>query len=196
MARIVRQSGSSDKIRFDRFVTSSLVSGILSFVLGLLIFIFSEQIGLLIGYLAGLLFLYNGFISIYKFLKRDGAKLYSLNIIWGVIACILGVIIIFAPSSVTSFVNVCFGVFLIVNGANKISYGTWFKIGNDRSWLITVVTGVLLILFGILIISNPFEATITLNQLVGIFLMISSALDISNAIMLKKRSEEIVKIFW
>lgn len=196
MAKIVRESRSSDTVRFNKFVTSSLVSGILSFVLGLLIFILSEQIGILIGYVAGVLFLYNGFIAIYKFLKRDGAKLYSLNIIWGVIACILGVVIIFAPTSVTSFINVCFGIFLIVSGANKISYGAWFKMGNDKAWLITIVTGVILIALGILIINNPFETTITMNQLVGIFLMLSSALDISNAMMLKKRSDEIVKIFW
>lgn len=196
MARIVRETGSAEAGRFNRFIITSLVSSIIYFLIGLLIFVFSEEVGKLIGYVVGILFLYSGIQAIYKFIKRDGAKLYSLNIFWGVISLILGIVIIVVPTSISSFINVCFGLYLVVSGANKISYGVWFKVGNDASWLITLITGIMVVLFGILVITNPFEASLTATKVVGVFLMLASALDLCNAIMLKRRSKEIVKIFW
>jgi len=128
-------------------------------------------------------------------MKRDGAKLYSFNMIFGIILFVLGLIIILVPFSISSFITVCLGLYLIVIGANKITYGVWFKIGNDRSWLITVVIGIMLIVFGILVVVNPFSR-LTITKLVGAFLIIASVLDITDTLLLRKRSDEITKIFW
>ncbi len=196
MAKIIRESGSKNVKRFNSFTTSSMISSVITIIIGLLIFIFSEQIGTLIGYIAGLIFIYTGILAIYKFFKRDGAKLYSLNIIFGILSIILGIVIILVPTSVISYINVIFGIFLIILGGNKVSYGIWFKIGNDASWSITLVSGLMLILFGVLLIANPFESFMTATKLVGLFLILYSVLDITDAILLRRRSKEIVKVFW
>ena len=196
MARIIRESGSKNIRKFNNFTTSSIVASVVNIIIGVLVFIFSEQIGTLIGYIAGLIFIYTGILAIYKFIKRDGAKLYSLNIIFGILSVILGVVIIFVPTSVISYINIIFGIFLIILGGNKVTYGIWFKIGDDASWSITLVSGIMLILFGVLLIANPFESFLTATKLVGIFLILYNVLDITTSIMLRKRSDEIVKIFW
>ncbi len=196
MARIVRESGSKNVRKFNNFTTSSIVASVVNIIIGILIFAFSEQIGTLIGYIAGLIFIYTGILAIYKFIKRDGAKLYSLNIIFGILSIILGVVIIFVPTSVISYINIIFGIFLIILGGNKVTYGVWFKIGNDASWSITLVSGIMLILFGVLLIANPFESFMTATKLVGVFLILYSVLDMTTSIMLRRRSEDIVDIFW
>ncbi len=196
MARIIRESGSKNIRKFNNFTTSSIVASVVNIIIGVLVFIFSEQIGTLIGYIGGLIFIYTGILAIYKFIKRDGAKLYSLNIIFGILSVILGVVIIFVPTSVISYINIIFGIFLIILGGNKVTYGIWFKIGDDASWSITLVSGIMLILFGVLLIANPFESFMTATKLVGVFLILYSVLDITTAIMLRRRSEDIVKIFW
>ena len=81
------------------------------------------------------------------------------------------------------------------NALNKITYGVWFKIGNHSSWLITLVIGIMLIIFGILVLANPF-ASLTITKLVGSFLILASILDITDLILLKNKSDEITKIFW
>ena len=115
--------------------------------------------------------------------------------VFGIILFALGLIIILIPFSVSSFITVCLGLYLIVTGANKITYGVWFKIGNDQAWLITVVIGIMLILFGILVVVNPFSR-LTITKLVGAFFILASVLDITDTILLRKRSDEITKIFW
>lgn len=196
MARIIRESGSKDIKRFNSFTTSSIVANIITAIIGILVFIFSEQIGKFIGYIVGLIFIYTGILAIYKFLKRDGAKLYSLNIIFGILSVILGIVIILVPTSIISYINILFGIFLIIAGGNKFTYGVWFKIGDDASWGITIVSGIMLILFGVLLIANPFESFMTATKLVGIFLILYSILDVTTSVMLRRRSDEIVKIFW
>ncbi len=196
MAKIIRESGSKEIKRFNSFTISSIISSVITIIIGILIFIFSEQIGALVGYIVGLIFIYTGILAIYKFFKRDGAKLYSLNIIFGILSVILGIVIILVPTSVISYINVLFGIFLIILGGNKVTYGIWFKIGNDASWGVTLVSGLMLILFGVLLIANPFESFMTATKLVGVFLILYSILDITDSIMLRKRSEEIVKVFW
>lgn len=186
--------GSSSKL-FGKFITSSLISSILLGIVGAVMLFLPGLTNKLIGVIIGIMFLLSGANTIYKYFKRDGAKLYSFNMIFGIILAVLGLVIILVPYSVTSFITVCLGLYFIVVGANKITYGVWFKIGNDPAWLLTAVIGGMLILFGILLLVNPFSA-LTITKLVGAFLLLAAVLDITDIVLLKKRSQEISKIFW
>lgn len=192
MARIIRGTISD---RFNGFMIYSMLASIIIGIVGVIMILLPSLTNKLIGVIVGIMFLVSGASAIYKYLKRDGAKLYSLNLVFGLIMIILGLVIILVPFSVTSFITVCLGLYLIVSGSNKITYGIWFKIGNDSSWLITFVIGIMLIIFGIMVLANPFSA-LTITKLVGVFLLAYSILDITDVFLLKKRSEEIVKIFW
>lgn len=192
MGRIIRESKNE---QFNKFIISSLTSAVIMAIAGAIMLFLPNLTNKLIGIIVGIIILISGINSLYKYFRRDGAKLYSFNLIFGIMLCILGIVIILSPSSVTTFVTVCFGLYLIVMGANKITYGSWLKVGNDASWLITMVIGGLLVLFGILLIFNPFSA-LTLTKLVGTFMLLSAILDITNAVLLKKRSKDITKIFW
>lgn len=192
MGRIIRESKNE---QFNKFIISSITSSVIMAIAGAIMLFLPNLTNKLIGIIVGIMILISGVNSLYKYFKRDGAKLYSFNLIFGIILGILGIVIILSPSSVTAFVTVCFGLYLIVMGANKITYGSWLKVGNDASWLITMVIGGLLILFGILLIFNPFSA-LTLTKLVGTFMLLAAILDITNAVLLKNRSKDITNIFW
>lgn len=192
MGKFIKQV-SADKFR--KMMSASIASSLIWLIAGLIMLFMPNLTNKIIGIIIGALFLLSGSNMIYKFMKRDGAKLYSFNLVFGIILSALGLIIIISPFSVATFVTVCLGLYLIVTGANKVTYGVWFKIGNDPAWLITVVIGIMYILFGVLMLINPFSA-LTITKLVGIFLIISSVLDITDTMLLRKRSEEIVKIFW
>ena len=193
MGRIVRQTNSN---RFNDLLVGSLIASIISFVIGLCIYLFSEQLDVLLGIIVGIIFIILGINSGYKYLKRDGAKLYSYNFIFAILLLIVGLAIIVIPKSIVNLLMVCVGLGIIIMGANKISYGVWFKIGNDASWLFTLVTGLMLIFLGILVLLNPFDTYMAGSKVIGIFIMLSSVLDFTDIILLKKRKDEIVKIFW
>ena len=192
MGRIVRETIDE---RFNKMLTISIVSSIVIALVGAVLLFMPKLSNKLIGIIMGLLFILYGITTIYKYITRNGAKLYSLNLLYGIIILLIGVIIVLVPFSVTSFLTICLGLYLIIIGINKVTYGIWFKIGNHSSWFITLVIGIMLIFFGILVLSNPFSS-LTITRLVGAFLILASILDITDLILLKKRSDEISKIFW
>ena len=192
MAKFIFHKGVKD---FNKLLNVSLLTSILFAVIGAVLLFIPSLSAKVIGYICGGIFLINGLSIIYKYIEREGAKLYRYNLIYGIIFAILGLLIILVPYSVTSFLTVMFGLYLATIGSTKVTYAIWFKIGDDSSWLLTLIIGIMLILFGILIIVNPFS-NLAMTQLIGTFILLSSILDITDIIMLKNRAEKVVKIFW
>ena len=180
---------------YNRMIIYSLITAILSIIVGLVLIFLPAVSNKVVGIIIGIIILAYGITAVYKYFHRDGAKIYTLNIVFGVLYSILGVVIILYPYSVMSFVTVCLGLFVIINGATKINYGIWLKRGNEDSWLVTLVTGIFLVVLGIMLVFNPFSA-LTLTQISGAFLIIVGILNVSDTILFKKRSKEIMEIFW
>lgn len=180
---------------YNRMIIYSLLTAILAILVGLTLMFLPSVSNKIVGIIMGVVILIFGINAVYKYFHRDGAKIYSLNIVFGVLYSILGVVIILYPFSVMEFVTVCLGIFIIINGATKINYGVWLKKGNEDSWLVTLVTGIFLVIIGIMLVFNPF-ASLTLTQLCGAFLIIVGILNVSDTILFKKRAKEIMEIFW
>lgn len=193
---MVKKSASDGILnRFNKFIFSTILVNVVIALLGVIMMFIPDASSKVIGILVGVSFLINGLVSIYKYFNRDGAKLYSFNLFFGILSIVVSAILFLYPYSVMKFVAVCLGIYLILAGAMDINYGRWFKIGNEDSWLIMIVTGVLLIIFGIIVIINPF-VLLSVTMVIGLFLLIMAIFKITNLIMLKQRAKEIVKIFW
>ncbi len=180
---------------YKKMISFSLITAFLTIVVGIILVLLPELSGKILGLIIGIILVIEGINSLYKYFHREGAKLYSLNLVIGVIYAVLGVVIILAPSSVVEFITICLGLYMIVNGTSKVNYGIWLKRGNEDSWLITLATGILVAIIGILVIFNPF-ANLTLTTLAGVFLIISGILNLMDTILFKTRSKEIMEIFW
>ena len=180
---------------YKRMIWYSIGIALITIITGIVLLLVPELSGKVLGIIVGIIFLIEGINSIYKYFHREGAKLYNLNLVFGVIYAVLGVVIILVPSSVVEFITICLGIYMIVNGASKVNYALWLKRGNEDSWLITLATGILVAIVGVLVIFNPF-ASLTLTKLAGAFLIITGILDFMDTILFKNRSKEIMEIFW
>ena len=180
---------------YKRMIWYSIGTALITIITGIVLLLVQELSGKVLGIIVGIIFLIEGINSIYKYFHREGAKLYNLNLVFGVIYAVLGVVIILVPSSVVEFITICLGIYMIVNGASKVNYALWLKRGNEDSWLITLATGILVAIVGVLVIFNPF-ASLTLTKLAGAFLIITGILDFMDTILFKNRSKEIMEIFW
>ena len=181
---------------YNKMITLSIIGSVITILVGAILLFLPNLSNKVVGIITGVIFILFGLITAYKYLKRDGAKIYSsLNLVFAILYLILGLVIIIFPFSVVEFVTVCLGLFLVVNGATKINYGLWLKRGNSGAWLVTLVAGILLGVLGIMIVFNPFTA-FALTQITGAFLIISGVLNLSDAITFKISSKEIMDIFW
>ena len=180
---------------YNKMVIFSIIAAIITIIIGAVLLFLPNLSNKVVGIITGIIFILFGIITAYKYLKRDGAKIYSLNLVFAILYLILGLVIIIFPFSVIEFITVCLGLFLVVNGATKINYGLWLKRGSSKAWLVTLVAGILLVILGIMIVFNPFTAY-ALTQITGAFLIISGVINLSDAITFKTKAKEIMDIFW
>lgn len=180
---------------YKRMIIYSLLTALFTIIMGIVLLLLPNVTNKVVGIIVGIIFLIEGINSVYKYFHREGAKLYNLNLIFGVLYALLGVVIILYPFTVVEFVTVCLGIYMIINGSSKVNYALWLKKGNEESWLITLATGILIAIVGILVIFNPF-ASLTLTKLAGAFLIITGILDFMDTILFRNRSKEIMEIFW
>lgn len=180
---------------FRNIMSTSLFGSFVMLIAGIIMFLFPDKVNDFIGYIVGGLCFISGIDSLYKYIRRNGARLYSLNIIFTLLLIILGIMIILTPNSITKFTSICFGLFLIIKGFNKISYAIWFKVGNHPSWTLVFTTGLIIAVFGLMLFFDIFTA-IDFTKLIGVFIILTNILDILNLVMVKNKSEEITKIFW
>lgn len=190
-----RKTSSVVERRFNKMINANVIVSLIMLFVGIILLLNPDFSNKFIGILVGVTFIFSGVNMIYDFVKRDGAKLYSFNIMFGIMAVLLGILLIVYPYSLMKFVTICLGIYFIVYGALKINYSVWFKIGGEDSWVLNLVMGILIIVFGILIMTNPF-ASLTVTQLIGIFLIIMAILEVTDSILFKKRANDIMKIFW
>lgn len=180
---------------YKRMIIYSLLTALFTIIMGIVLLLLPNATNKVVGIIVGIIFLIEGINSVYKYFHREGAKLYNLNLVFGVLYALLGVVIILYPFTVVEFVTVCLGIYMIINGASKVNYALWLKRGNEESWLITLATGILIAIVGVLVIFNPF-ASLTLTKLAGAFLIITGILDFMDTILFRNRSKEIMEIFW
>lgn len=187
---------NSMKNIYRNFIIYSFISSALTFALGLVVLLVPNLAAKVVGIIAGVSCILSGVSSLYNYLKRDGAKLFALSILFAIVYFGIALVLIIWPYKVLSFVMVCIGIYLLVKGALKIDYAIWLRKGEEASWKVTLASGIVLILIAIVMLVNPFKAGLTLNQIIGVYLMLLAVVDISNTFMFNKRTKEIMEIFW
>ncbi len=192
---IQRETQEIVERRFNLMILISILVEVLLIIFGIVMLFDPNFSNKFMGVILGILFLLYAGSLIFNFFTRDGAKLYSLNIAFSVIVGIIGILLIVYPYALINFVITCLGIYIIISGAVKINYSLWLKKGQEESWYVVLANGIMLVILGILINANPF-ANMLITRIIGIFIIVSSVLKMSDTILFRKRSKEIMKIFW
>ena len=136
----------------------SVIGYILCIVFGIVICIWPGAVLLTFCRIAGLLILLFGIFRLITcaaspYLLHQG---YPLAI--GVVLCLLGVWILCAPGTFLKLIPMVIGVVLIFNGVKNIYLSVKFKRGSDSWWGISLILGILAVIFGIVLIRCAFLA--------------------------------------
>ena len=91
-------------------------------------------------------------------------------------------------------IPIVLGIIIIINGAKKTEYVIALRRQFNSNWLILLVLGLVEIVLGIVLIFNPFESSLALTQIIGIFVIAYAVIDIIECVMLKMEIGRIKKI--
>ena len=156
---------------------TSVIFSLLFIFTGIFLLLKPETAINIVCYVLGVILVLWGVVSVIQFFSDKNSTSYlSLSFIFGAFVFIFGIIILIKPSIIASIVPLLLGVWMVINGVTKLSYS--LSIYKASKNILSVVGSILIVIFGITLIFNPFEGAKGLTQIIGIALIVYSVLDL------------------
>lgn len=175
------------------FFKSSICASIILMILGLLLIFQSEVTITTISYIIGAALIALGVLALIRFIKsaKNITEMnFNLDIIYGLVTVILGIVIITNPKAIASILPIVLGIAIVINSASKLQYAFILKNDNNDMWKTTMIIAIVSAICGVLLLFNPFAGAVLIMKIVGIFIVVYSVLDIVSTVIIKKNVDE------
>ena len=170
-----------------KFFRSSLLTSLFLIALGLLLIFQSNAVIYSISYIIGGILIALGVLAIIKIIQNTNNEQKSeLDIVYGIVCVILGILVIKNPEAIASVIPIILGISIIISSATKLQYAFELKSNGNNLWKTTMVISIISTLCGIVLLFNPFKALTSFTQVVGIFIIIYAVLDMISTFTIKR----------
>ena len=175
-----------------KFFRSSLFTSLFLIALGFLLIFESDAVICSISYIIGGFIIAIGVLAVIKFIQNtNNEQKAELDIVYGIVSVILGIIVIKNPEAIASIIPAILGISIIISSATKLQYAFELKASGNNLWKTTMVISIISTLCGIVLLFNPFKALTSFTKIVGIFIVIYAFLDMISTFTIKRN----VKLF-
>ena len=145
-----------------------IIEGIIFAIIGLLFFIFPLQSIISLSTLIAVLFIIVGVLTIIRSGTREGKWFYIFN---GVINILFGLVLWLYPISTLDLLVLIYGIWVLVRGV----YLMFISIRNGYfGFNIYTVSNAILVIFGAMVVFQPFSALITAPYFIGTALIVTA----------------------
>ena len=157
-----------DKVK--SFFGNKLAVAIISIALGVVFIVLREgviDVGIMV--LGIVLLIAAAFFFITFFTSKASPKP-KQNIVFGIIALVIGILLIAEPEFIGGFAFVVIGIILVIVGALDLVEA--FKISGTGK-ILSIIVAILLIVLGIIMFTNPVGSMQIITVLIGIALLVN-----------------------
>jgi len=171
----------------SNFIKTSIAFSSALIILGILLIIRSEATVITISYVIGAVLIALGVLAELNYFKdnKQGVEKTDLNVIYGVVCIILGIVVINNPAAIASIIPLVVGVIIITNSVVKLQYSLELKKERNDLWVSTLVLSIVMVVCGVILIFNPFKSAVVIMKIVGIFILIYAVIDLLSSFFLR-----------
>ena len=180
------------KEAFNNATNSIIISSILALIVGIIMIAFPDMSIKTIGIIAAIYVIIHGIALIVLDIKASQYYLPFDGLFSGIVSILVGILLLCRPAIVPVIFTIAIGVWMIISSVNYIKIALKLT-KTDLPWLFILILGILDLIAGIVMIFNPFEATISLALFAGIMIVIHSVINIVDMIIIKKDVKDITK---
>lgn len=172
----------------------SIISSLLLFLFGLVLAVNAEGFIKSITVAIGIVLLLIGVFPVIDYFRyrKEGLGA-SVGLISGIFSIVCGLMLLINEDLLMILIPVFIGVWMIINGINKIQVSFEIKDLGEKSWIITFIYSILIIVLGGYFIVNPISGATTVTSFIGIILCIYAVLDIIDCIIIKVKVKNLKK---
>ena len=172
----------------------SIISSVLLFLFGLVLAVNAEGFIKSITVAIGVVLLLIGVFPVIDYFRyrKDGLGA-SVGLISGIFSIVCGLMLLINEDLLMILIPVFIGVWMIINGINKIQVSFEIKDLGEKSWIITFIYSILIMVLGGYFIVNPISGATTVTSFIGIILCIYAVLDIIDCVIIKVKVKNFKK---
>ena len=167
--------------------TSSIITSIILAVLGILLIVATEATIISISYIIGGILILLGFFGLVDYIRKiDTETKTSVDLVYGIVTVILGVLIVMNPKAIASIINYVLGIIIVISSAVKLNYAIQLKGNNNSLWKSTIIFSLITTICGLILIFKPFTGAIVATKIIGIIVLIYAILNIISTFTIRK----------
>lgn len=172
----------------------SMISSVILFLFGLILAVNAEGFIKSITVAIGVILLLIGVFPVIDYFRyrKDGLGA-SIGLISGIFSIVCGLMLLINEDLLMILIPVFIGVWMIINGINKIQVSFEIKDFGEKSWVITFIYSILIMVLGGYFIVNPISGATTVTSFIGIILCIYAVLDIIDCVIIKVKVKSFKK---
>ena len=127
--------------------------------------------------------LIDGILStiLYIFIDKEH-KMYSNALVEGVLEIIVGLLILMNKAFMISVIPVLIGIWIIVKSIIKLQLSLNIKSQVENSWIFILISSIVTLTIGLISIIHPFDTMVTITVLSGILLLLSGVISIIESV--------------
>lgn len=178
-----------------KFLRSSIITSTVLILLGFLLIFQSETTIMMISYVIGGVLIAIGVLALIRYVRagESPALRNELDIVYGTVTIIFGIIIIKNYQIIASIIPAVIGIAIIISSAGKLNYAFQLKTEENRMWKTTMILSIISTIFGVFLLFNPFKAAMGIMKIIGVFIIIYAILDLISTIAIKSNVSRIQK---
>ncbi len=156
----------------------SIIESVFFIAVGALLFLNPGGFVEIVSYLIGAFALTYGIINIVKYAKNKEMGMAKFFLTLGIILSAVGLFLIINPTFIGSIIPSVIGVCLIINGIEKLMYLKYVQEKNSEGYIISLVSGIVVLVVGIYLLFNPLSSTLIVTQIIGVIIIVYSVMDL------------------
>ncbi len=168
------------------------ISSIVYIFLGLLLILWPDQARQIVCYLLGAAALVYGVYRIIDFFarKQQEAGGVQFGVALGIALAVIGLFLLFKADAVVAVLAAIIGVAIIIDSILRLQIALNLRRFSGGGWLPLFITALVTLIFGILLLFNPFDAVRVATIIAGIALIIDGAFTLWSLLQTKKVKQQ------
>lgn len=174
--------------------TSGALTAILSLLYGIVLIIWAEAVANLICYAVGAAVIILGIVFVIQYIRKDiHNAFYQRELVIGIMAIVIGILIIANVEIIQSIIPVILGFFVLFSGIGKLQNSfDLMRIGQKNWWVLLIFAGLNLVLALILLL-KPTWVNDLLFVLIGVGLVYSGISDLVTTFVVANHAKKFIK---
>lgn len=166
----------------------SILESIIFIILGAVLIWKPEGTVKVISCILGIVFIVIGFIKVINYFMSKGKyDFYNYDLIFGLMAIVIGIITIAYSSTIGAIFRIIIGIWIVYSSLIRINSSLKLKAMNVNAWIYSLILAVVMFICGLFIAMNSGSVMIT----IGIFIIIYAVIDLIESIIFMKNVKEV-----